>query len=308
MVVSIGDPCGIGPEVTLKALSRIRAPRTNFVLVGPEETLVRWNRRLGNPVRFGGGVRLEPCGRAPRRAGPASGRAAFETLDRAVEWIEKGAAQALVTAPVSKRWIAACGVPFRGHTEYLAGRAGVKATMAFVSKRFLVSLVTTHLPLSAVPEELTASAVLRAIRHTDEFLRRIGRGRRIAVAGLNPHAGEDGRLGLEEKRLIAPAVARASRAGILCEGPYSPDSIFRRRGFDAFVSMYHDHGLTAVKTVDPAATNVTLGLGYVRTSPDHGVAFDIAGLGVADPEPMRRALLLACRLAAGDRREGGLAE
>jgi 4-hydroxythreonine-4-phosphate dehydrogenase len=293
IAVTAGDPCGIGPEVAARALAAGLPAGFEPVWIGPESLLEKLSRRFR--TRAG----LLPCGEAPRRPGAASGRAALQALDRAIGLLRNGTAHALVTAPLSKACIVRAGIPFPGHTEYLAAAAGTRdVTMAFVADRFVTSLVTTHLPLRRVPEALAKKKIIWTIRRTHDFLAGPLGVRRphIAVAGLNPHAGEEGLFGDEEGRLIAPAIRDARRAGIDCEGPFAPDSVFRRRGFDAVVSMYHDHGLTGIKTLHPGAVHVTLGLPWPRTSPDHGVAFDLAGRGRADARPMRAALLLACRL------------
>jgi len=214
--------------------------------------------------------------------------------------IRAGEVDALVTAPVSKAAISALGIPFAGHTEYLGARAGVRRpVMMFAGDRFRVALATTHLPLRKVPALLTSEVILHTLVEFEAGLRSLFGvpEPRIAVAGLNPHAGEEGTLGTEEAERVAPAIASARERGIRCEGPFPADTLFRRERFDGLVALYHDQALPAVKTLDPLSVNVTLGLPFVRTSPDHGTAFDIAGRGIADPAPMRQAILLATRLA-----------
>jgi 4-hydroxythreonine-4-phosphate dehydrogenase len=294
IAVTCGDPAGIGPEVVSKALASGRLPEARWVVVGPPGAV--------EPIP---GVAFETRGESCREPSEKSGRSALAAIDGAIELVESGRCRAMVTAPVSKSMISRTGAAFLGHTEYLAARSGVReTTMAFVSERLKVALVTTHVPLKRVPARLSSEGVLRAARHLSAALKKYFHvaSPRLAVAALNPHAGEDGLLGREEKEVIAPAVDRARREGIDCEGPFAADSIFRRAGYDGFLSMYHDHGLAVVKTVAPAASNVTLGLPYVRTSPDHGTGFDIAGRGLADPEPMIQAMSLACRMVQAEGR------
>lgn len=305
IAVTCGDPAGIGPEIIVKAWASGRLPTdAAWKFLGPERTLASVARKLG--VRD---LPIEACGddlvRDAATPSAAGGRVALAAIDRAIALVESGACRAIVTAPVSKKLIAEGGVPFRGHTEYLAAKAGVKeTTMAFFSDALKVSLVTTHIPLKRVSVQLTPERIVRAIRHTSEALSKYFRMARprLAVAGVNPHAGEEGMFGREEEDVIRPAVEKCCKAGLVCEGPFSGDSIFRRQGYDAFISMYHDHALAVVKTVAPGASNVTLGLPYVRTSPDHGTGFDIAGKMVADAEPMISALLLADRMIRAEPR------
>jgi 4-hydroxythreonine-4-phosphate dehydrogenase len=298
IAITCGDPTGIGPEIVLKAVASGQV-HSECIILGPKRTIESTARKLS--VRE---FSMEPCGEDAPKPSEASGRAALAAIDRAVELVDSGACQAMVTAPVAKNLIAKTGIPFRGHTEYLAAKAGVKeTTMAFFSDALKVSLVTTHVPLKKVPSVLTRERIVRAIRRTSDALKtyfNVARPK-LAVAALNPHAGEEGLFGREEIDVIAPAVQQARKAGIDCEGPLAADSIFRRAGFDAFISMYHDHGLTVVKTVAPGASNVTLGLPYVRTSPDHGTGFDIAGKMVADATPMIEALKLAERMLAAEK-------
>lgn len=299
IAIACGDPAGIGPEVALRAAAGfLREGRAEVELFGPGELLKRLSRELKVPP-----PPVHSTGKGDRWAPSAeSGRAALAALEAAVRAVEEGRAGALVTAPVSKAQIEAAGIPFQGHTEYLAARAGVRrVTMLFVADDLVVSLVTRHVPLRRVPHVLTIARVRETIRQTDEALRRYFGTRlpRIGVAGLNPHAGEGGLFGAEEREIIEPAVQEAREQGVACSGPHPGDTLFRRvlsGEFDAGVAMYHDQGLAAVKTAAPGAVNLTVGLPYIRTSPDHGTAFDIAGTGRADPEGMLQAVRLACRL------------
>jgi 4-hydroxythreonine-4-phosphate dehydrogenase len=264
LAVTLGDPAGIGPEVVDQAL-------------------------------------LEPCGAelvvlGERRGGAAEALAA---LDRAIDLALGKQVDGIVTAPVSKERISKLGIPFTGHTEYLAARAGVKLpVMCFVAGSRRVALVTTHVSLRKLPSQITVDRVLGVLRETDRSLRKLfGVAEpRLAVCGLNPHAGEGGEFGREEIEVLAPALELARKEGLRAEGPWAGDTVWSRP-CDAVVAMYHDQGLGPIKAMHPDAVNVTLGLPFVRTSPDHGTAFDIAGKGIADPGPMKAALRLATELA-----------
>jgi 4-hydroxythreonine-4-phosphate dehydrogenase len=264
LAVTLGDPAGIGPEVVDKAL------RESY---DAEITV------LGS------------------RAGGA--REALDAIDRAIDLAAAGKVHGIVTAPVSKERIAGLGVPFVGHTEYLAARAGVRQpVMCFVAGTLRVALVTTHVSLRKLPGLITADRVLGVVRETSKGLREyFGVPEpRLLVCGLNPHAGEGGQFGREEIEVIAPALELARKEGLRVEGPYAADTVWKRTG-DAVVAMYHDQGLGPIKALHPEAVNVTLGLPFVRTSPDHGTAFDIAGRGVADPKPMVAAIRLAAAMS-----------
>jgi 4-hydroxythreonine-4-phosphate dehydrogenase len=234
-----------------------------------------------------------------------AGNAAYETIVRAVRDAQAGGIQGIVTAPINKEALALAGLPWRGHTEMLASLTNASnVAMMFWSEKLRVVLATIHIPLASVPAALTIDSVAGIIELTNRELPRFGIARpRIALAGLNPHAGEHGVLGSEEISVLEPAVARSAKAGIDVEGPFPGDTIFLRamRGdFDVVVACYHDQGLIPIKMAAfGQAVNVTLGLPIVRTSVDHGTAFDIAGKNIADPESMVQAVLLAARLARG---------
>jgi 4-hydroxythreonine-4-phosphate dehydrogenase len=325
LVLSQGDPAGIGPELLLRlaadpprtdcellfvaeraALEAVRHlvpagwERLDFVSAAP----VAGTAEPGAPIPV-----LDPVG-APRRLVPgqpeaADAAGALAALDLAVALTRGGAAQALVTLPVSKATIARHRLPgFRGHTDYLAQGAGLERygrdyLMAFLAPDLQVALLTVHEPLRQALDGITGEAVLAAlgclVRHA---------GGRIALAGLNPHAGEDGLLGSEERDTLAPAVAEARRRGWDVVGPVSPDAVFaaqRAGASDWVLALYHDQGLIAVKTAARGeATNWTLGLPYLRTSVDPGTAFDIAGRGLADPASLRSVLATTVALARGE--------
>lgn len=297
LAVTCGDPAGVGPEVALRALASV-GDRVTATVFGPPELFRKLAGRFGLSL-----PRLVACGSGSEwKPSVESGRAALSSIEAALREVQGGRADALVTAPVSKRWIDAGGVPFTGHTEYLAARSGAgRTTMMFVSEPLKVSLATTHVPLREVPLRLSTQGLETTIRHTEAAARTwFGVGSpRIAVAGLNPHAGEGGVFGREEEEIVRPAVDGARSRGIDCTGPWSGDTIFRRavqREFDAVVALYHDQGLAAVKTIAPGAVNLTLGLPFIRTSPDHGTAFDIAGQGKADAGGMEEAIRLAAAM------------
>ena len=294
LAVTQGDPRGIGPEVTLKALAAGAAGDADVVVLGERELFAETARRLGvaMPARVVD---------APRR-GDVS---ALWALEEACRLANAGDVDAIVTAPIHKAALTAVGFAFPGQTEFLGARlGGVETTMLLAGETLRVALVTTHLRLADVPRAVTRARVEATIRRLDAGLRDgwgIARPR-IAVLGLNPHAGESGLFGPEDAETIAPAVEACRAAGVDCRGPLPGDGTFApraRAAFDGFVAMYHDQGLAALKAVDGGdAVNVTLGLPVPRTSPDHGTARDIAGKGVADAGSMSAALRLAVRLAA----------
>jgi 4-hydroxythreonine-4-phosphate dehydrogenase len=284
ILVTLGDPLGIGPEVAAAAKKEFPQAR----LVGA--------RALGADVETA-------CDRLPRRRAPSAegGAAAMAALRRAAEMCLAGEADAVVTAPISKESLKLAGEPFPGHTEFFGKVCAVRRpVMAFNAGSLFVSLATVHIPLRRVPLAVTREAVLTAIERTDAALREwFGVARpRIAVCGLNPHAGEGGMFGREEITRIGPAIEEAKSRGVLATGPHPADSLFAKRDFDGAVAMYHDQGLVAVKALAwRTAVNLTLGLPFVRTSPDHGTAWDIAGKGCADASSMIEAVRLADRIA-----------
>ena len=280
--ITVGDPAGIGPEIAEKAA---RDPRVLDVC---------------EPVVYGvPDADAIPLGRVSASAG----RAAYDAIVRAVEDARQQRIAAIATAPINKEAFAAAGIPWRGHTDLLAHLTGAKRiAMMFHADVLRVVLATVHIPLAEVPQALTQDRLRETIELTADELPRFGFPRpRLAVAGLNPHAGEHGLMGLEEDAVMRPAIAACRERGVQVEGPYPADTIFLRamRGeFDAVIACYHDQGLIPVKLAAfGRAVNVTLGLPIVRTSVDHGTAFDIAGRGVADPSSLVHAVLLAASLA-----------
>jgi len=314
LLLTLGDPNGIGPEVVLKALGdeRLRQ-RARLTVVGARAPLAYYAERLGlGDALAGVDVEEVPGGPPePGRVTAEGGAQAMAAVARACDLCLEGAADAMVTAPLHKEAIHRAGHPFPGHTEFLAERTGApEVVMVLAAGALRVALVTTHLPLRDVAAAVTAEAVLRKLRQLDTSLRRdFGIARpRVAVLGLNPHAGDGGVLGTEERDVIAPALAEAARLGLDATGPHPADAFFGRRAYahhDAVLAMYHDQGLAPFKALaQGGGVNVTLGLPIVRTSPDHGTAFDIAGRGLADPASFLAAAHLAADLVAARQRAG----
>jgi 4-hydroxythreonine-4-phosphate dehydrogenase len=296
VAITLGDPRGIGPEIVAKALER--PLEADCTLVGPQdliESIPAAARVSVGSWKGGAGARPEDRPRVVR-----AGQLAGHAVERAVKLAQEGQVDAIVTAPVEKHALHLAGFRYPGHTEWLAHLAGdVDVAMMLAADQLRVVLVTTHVALRDVPMLLTADRVVRTGRVTVRALRDwFGiEAPRLAVCALNPHAGEQGLFGDEEQRILAPA-ARTLGA----EGPFPADTVFVRaqRGeFDAVLAPYHDVGMTAIKVAGfGRGVNVTLGLPFPRTSPDHGTAFDIAGTGRAEAGSMREALELAVRLAA----------
>ena len=286
--ITMGDPAGIGPEIARKAASD---PRVTAVCEP-----VLYGSSCDGQERFAPGV-----------LSAAAGHAAFQAIDRAVTDALAGRIDALATGPIHKEGLALAGFEWRGHTELLAHLTGAgEVAMMFHSAPLRVVLATIHVPLSAVPRLLTRARVEKTLALAASELPWFGVPRpRLALAGLNPHAGEGGLIGTEDRDVLAPAVAAARQRGIDVSGPLPADTVFRQAvdgRFDAVIACYHDQGLIPVKLVAfGKAVNVTLGLPIIRTSVDHGTAFDIAGHGVADPSSLIEAVRLAAWLAARSR-------
>jgi 4-hydroxythreonine-4-phosphate dehydrogenase len=282
IAITSGDPAGIGPEIAQKAAADAR-------VLGVCEPIV-----YGPPD----GLRFEPG-----VLSAAAGRAAYDAVCAAVRDAQEGRVEAVATAPVSKLAFARAGLPWKGHTDLLAELTGApRVAMMFWSAPLKVILATVHVALADVPRVLTRDLLEGIIDLTRRELPRFGMATpRLALAGLNPHAGEGGVIGSEEQQVLGPVIEAARAQGIDIQGPFPGDTIFVRatRGeFDAVIACYHDQGLIPVKLLAfGTAVNVTLGLPIIRTSVDHGTAFDIAGKGVADPSSMIEATLLAARLA-----------
>ncbi len=334
LAISMGDPAGVGPEVILKAVAALSSRRSapSIVVIGDLDAMRAAAARLGSvpppcewrpgqtPIRSGAGLGVFPASklsaRAIRPAHPSveGAGAAYDYVLTGARMAMRGEVDALVTAPINKHWMNRAGHNFPGHSELLAHLARTRLwRMMLTGGELTVALVTVHMSLAKVPAALTQGNVLDTIRLLAAHLRAIGIARpRVGVLGLNPHAGEGGMFGDEEARVIAPAIRRAQRGGIDAYGPLAPDTAFIRPAgnfnFDAAVAMYHDQGLIALKTLEfDRAVNVTLGLPFTRTSPDHGTAFDIAGRGTANPSSMIAAIEYASRAVAGRERAAGRA-
>jgi 4-hydroxythreonine-4-phosphate dehydrogenase len=307
LALTAGDPAGIGPEVVLKALASPDRPPVPVVVYGSVAVLLERALRLGLPapqdlqarvvdVPLDGPVELG-------RTSAAAGRAAARAVLRAVADARAGVVQALVTAPLNKESLHAAGHPWPGHTEMLAEAAGTPdVAMMFVGGGLRVALLTIHRSLRTGPDAVTPAEVRRVTRLVHRELPRFGvRAPRIALCGLNPHAGEHGLLGAEEEQVLIPAVAEMRRDGLDVSGPFPADSLFvraRRGEFDAVIAAYHDQGLIPVKLAAFGhAVNVTLGLPFVRTSVDHGTGFDIVEKGIADASSLVEAMKVAVELA-----------
>lgn len=314
LVITTGEPAGIGPAVSIEAAQAFLREQGDVRI-----TLV------GDPVLFTGmapseRLLLEPiqlsANAVPGELNAANAQYVLSLLDAAVDGCRTGRFHAMVTAPVHKGIINQSGIPFTGHTEYLAARCHVERVVMMLCANLpaglfgldqplplRVALATIHLPLAEVPSQISIASVLETIQIVDRDLKdRFGiRCPRIQVAGLNPHAGEGGYLGTEEITLISPAIMQAKQLGIAVEGPFPGDTMFDlrpRNRVDAYIAMYHDQGLAPFKLVSfGGGVNVTLGLPIIRTSVDHGTALDIAAQGSADSGSMLEALRLAFQLA-----------
>ena len=332
LALTQGDPAGIGPELALAAW-RQREERAipPFACLGDISVLSGLADRLGLPLplRSVGWDEAEACfatalpvieleHRSQARAGlpdPANAAGVIEAIERGVEAVETGKAAALVTNPIAKSVLYAAGFQHPGHTEFLAELAGrgreatPRPVMMIWSEDLAVIPVTIHIPLEAVPGQLTTALIVETGRiAAADLKRRFGVARpRLALCGLNPHAGEGGALGKEDGAIVAPAVDQLRALGIDASGPYPADTLFHARaraGYDVALGMYHDQALIPIKTIAfDEGVNVTLGLPFIRTSPDHGTAFDIAGKGISRPDSLCAALRLAARMAAAERGE-----
>jgi len=312
LAITLGDPAGIGPEVTLKALAAEgSADDTQFVLIGDPAQMAEMNSRLRLGLDFKDArlVVQPPDVAAPKvPRSPEGAHFAHACLETAAQLCVRGEVAGVVTAPVNKEAIIRAGIPFIGQTEFFTERAGVDRTVMMLlgpddRDRWLrVALATVHIALRDVPVKLTPDKVLLAIERAAEACELLGLPRRrVAVCGLNPHAGEGGTFGDEESRIIDPAIQQARADGLDVDGPLSGDTVFHHTlhgAYDAVVAMYHDQGLAPLKLAAfDNGVNWTLGLPFIRTSPDHGTAYNISGQGIANPSSMISALRLAKQLA-----------
>jgi 4-hydroxythreonine-4-phosphate dehydrogenase len=313
--ITIGDPGGIGPEVVLKALSlKTSLPKANYIIFGSSFVIEEEKQALGLKLD------IQPFDRA-KEPGPltlleiksplkmvkkgfpskVNGQASHLFFKTALEEAKKGTIQALVTAPVSKNSWNLGGLSWAGHTDFLS-QIYPQAIMAFWSERIKIALFSHHLPLKAALEKIKKEDLLEFFLLLHQNIEKIRPGTfHFLVAGLNPHAGEEGLLGAEEKEEIIPAIKSAQKEGIRINGPFPPDVVFRNaldHQDKIVIALYHDQGLIPFKLeAFEKGVNVTLGLPFIRTSPDHGTAFDIAGKGIANPDSMVEAIKLACELS-----------
>ena len=328
--ISLGDSTGVGPEVTLKALaSEAASDDTRYVLIGDAAQLHQLNQKLGlnlplenysgpqTPGRFSISAPLaQPLPPGLPAGSPEAARAAVAWLEHGAKLCLRKELAALVTAPVNKHSIVRAGIPFVGQTEFLTQQAGVNRTVMMLlgpderGRWLRVALATVHIAIRDVAVKLTREKIELAIERAAEACRDLGLSRaRVAVCGLNPHCGEGGEFGDEEPRIIEPAIAAVRQKGFDVVGPVSGDTVFHQAihgDYDAVVAMYHDQGLAPLKLAAfDNGVNWTLGLPFIRTSPDHGTAYDIAGQGKASPSSMRAAIKLA-KIVAENRRKGSL--
>jgi 4-hydroxythreonine-4-phosphate dehydrogenase len=321
--ITMGEPAGIGPEVVVKSITTTEVRKTCLpVVFGSSKIIRQAAKRFANKFKIKEIIDFEridnkssliwvfPCSDLdyknikPGIVTKISGHSAAHSVFTAANVALSGDVDAIVTAPLTKKGLLMAGYDFKGHTDFLAFISGTKKyAMIFVSEKLKVVLVTTHIPLSLVSKTITFHKVREKIEMADQMLKKIFSVRKpkIGVCGLNPHAGEEGILGQEEKRMILPAVRSAFKKGIKACGPLPSDSVFSpvvKRNFDCIVAMYHDQGIIPFKSSGIGnAVNLTWGLPFIRTSPDHGTAFDIAWKGKADPKGMVNAILLAAKLS-----------
>ena len=319
--LTMGDPAGIGPEITVRSWELLRGEGPVFALFGDPDAVAGPVRRIANPRDaarcFADAIPVIDvplvCPARPGKPDGTNAAVVVESIARATRAALRGEIDAVVTNPISKIVLARAGFPHPGHTEFLAELTASEGreVMMLASPLLRVVPVTIHLSLRDAIATLDQALIVRAARTTHAALRaRFGiASPRLAIAGLNPHAGEEGRMGDEEGTIIRPAIATLRADGLDVRGPLPPDTMFTeaaRATYDAAICMYHDQALIPLKTLDMThGVNVTLGLPIVRTSPDHGTAFDIAGRGAADPSSLVAALRLASRMAGGRGKAAG---
>ena len=325
LAITMGDPSGIGPEIVAASLAK-RADDTGYVIFGCPNVMtravevagvnmsVRTLHRLDEACFTANAIEVlqtSQCTEAPAfgEVSAASGKAAYDAIASAIEHALDGSVSGIVTAPIHKEALFAAGIRHPGHTEILADHSGAeRVAMLLGNDEIRVVLVTIHCSLADAIKGADFDAQMSAIRLAHEGAAALGfENPRVAVAGLNPHAGEGGLFGREEIEIISPAIKASRAAGINVSGPWPGDTVFmkaRQGQFDIVVAQYHDQGLIPVKYMGmEKGVNITLGLPFVRTSPDHGTAFDIAGKGIADPTSLETAITYANRLVASKLRE-----
>ncbi|MFP4473274.1 MAG: 4-hydroxythreonine-4-phosphate dehydrogenase PdxA [Candidatus Omnitrophota bacterium] len=303
--ITMGDPAGIGPEILSKALRQDEtAQMADFLIIGDRSVYDRYDGPVGKTLRFRDLQKIDPAQLVIGADNAYGGRAAYAYLQEAVRLLKSGEIQGLATAPLSKSAIMAAGIDnFTGHTEMLARAFDVSEyEMMFAGGPFKTIIATRHIPLRDVPQAVTADKLFSTIRLADKTLRSIFKisAPRIALCGINPHAGEGGKIGDDEKHAVIPAVERARREGINAEGPFAADTLFipaNAQNYDLVIAMYHDQGLAPIKALYfTQLVNLTIGLPFIRTSTAHGTAFNIAGQDRADPSSMIAAVRMAVEL------------
>ncbi|HHT9105067.1 MAG TPA: 4-hydroxythreonine-4-phosphate dehydrogenase PdxA [Candidatus Wujingus californicus] len=321
--ITIGDPCGIGPEIILKAIKSPAIRKiANYVIIGNKGVFDKTAMALNIPMEYSTishisdidglktSIFLLPTGEfksslmRQKRATAEGGEVSVQCVIKGINLAMSGHIDALVTAPICKEATHLAGYGYPGHTEMLHIFSGAKrVVMLMAGGKLRVAFVTTHIALKDVPQSITIEDVLETIVITDSGLRQYFglKKPRIAVCGLNPHAGEEGIFGDEERKVIIPAIEKARKKGIRCDGPLSADTVFYKAlkgAYDAVVAIYHDQGAIPLKLhAFETGVNITLGIPFVRTSPDHGTAYDIAGKGIADPRSVIEAIKTAVRIA-----------
>lgn len=319
----MGDPCGIGPEIVLKAIKSPAIRKiANYVIIGNKGVFDKTARALNIPVEYSTISHISEIGNLKtsvfllltgefksglmrqKRATAEGGELSVQCVIKGINLAMSGHIDALVTAPICKEAIHLAGYGYPGHTEMLHIFSGAKrVVMLMAGGKLRVAFVTTHIALKDVPRSIAIEDVLETIIITDSGLRQYFglKKSKIAVCGLNPHAGEEGIFGDEERKIIIPAIEKARGKGIMCDGPFSADTVFYKAlkgAYDAVVAIYHDQGAIPLKLhAFETGVNITLGIPFVRTSPDHGTAYDIAGKGIADPRSTIEAIKMAVRMA-----------
>ena len=315
IAITMGDPAGVGPEIVVKALAdRELAPLARWLVVGDGRVLEMAERIAGLKLEAAELIDVNTLGDLKDfrfgRLDARCGQAAVAYVRAATELCLNGKADAMATAPLNKEAVTLSGMAFSGHTEYIAQLCGAsESRMLLASERLSTVHVTTHVPLRQACD-LTGERIVRTIELGDEAMKLLGFAQpRIAVCGLNPHAGEHGLFGFEDEHVIRPAIQAARAKGIDCSGPHAGDTVFlqaARGAYDLVVAMYHDQGHIPMKLIDFEGTvNISLGIPIIRTSVDHGTAFDIAGANRADPRSMKQAMRMAARMAAARRAARG---
>ncbi len=306
IAISLGCPAGIGPEVIIKSLNYFKKLQPellkDILIVGDRKVLLDTANILGLSLPEVEVLSISELSVSPGRPTLDTSKAMAQYVKTAIELAKKGEVGAIVTAPITKEGLVKAGVPYAGHTDWLAKELGVKDyVMAFYGEKMIVSLVTTHIPLKDVTKSITPEKILSVVRLSQKFLNRLGKKHgKIALCGLNPHAGEGGLLGDEEQTVIKKALDLCKKEGLNVYGPFPSDSLFYwvyKGKYDLVVALYHDQGLIPFKLLHfEDGVNITLGLPVIRTSPCHGTAYDIAGKGIANPRSFISALKLAYRL------------